>query len=69
MTSSHTDLSYSLADLGYCAFFLSQLSLEELEQFTPYRVSEIQRSVVVGWGEAGTRPLRTPHKVPTSAFA
>jgi ribosome biogenesis GTPase len=48
---------------------MSQLDMDELEALTPFRISEIQRSIVVGWGEAGTRSLRTPHKVPTSAYA
>nr|WP_320144190.1 ribosome small subunit-dependent GTPase A [uncultured Cohaesibacter sp.] len=60
--------SWTLSELGFSGHFMSQLDMEELEQLTPYRISEIQRSIVVGLGEAGTRPLRTPHKIPTSAF-
>ncbi|SNZ20025.1 ribosome small subunit-dependent GTPase A [Cohaesibacter gelatinilyticus] len=59
----------SLNDLGFGPFFMSQLDMIELETLTPFRISEIQRSIVVGLGDGGTRPLRTPHKVPTSAFA
>nr|WP_319391245.1 ribosome small subunit-dependent GTPase A [uncultured Cohaesibacter sp.] len=59
---------WSLADLGFTAHFMSQLDMDELEQLTPYRISEVQRSVVVGIGASDSRPLRTPHKVPTSAY-
>jgi len=58
----------SLSDLGFGSHFTRQLELDELETLTPYRISEIQRSVMIGMGEADTRTLRTPHKVPTSAF-
>ena len=57
-----------LSDLGFSNHFTRQLDLDEVETLTPYRISEIQRSVVVGMGEVDTRTLRTPHKVPTSAF-
>nr|WP_319514877.1 ribosome small subunit-dependent GTPase A [uncultured Cohaesibacter sp.] len=60
--------NWTLSELGFSSHFMSQLDMEELETLTPYRISEIQRSIVVGLGEAGTRSLRTPHKVPTSAF-
>lgn len=59
---------WTLADLGFSNFFMSQIEMDELTTLTPFRISEIQRSIVMGLGEAGTRPLRTPHKVPTSAY-
>ena len=59
---------WTLSDLGFNAHFMSQLDIDELTELTPFRVSEIQRSIVMGMGEAGTRALRTPHKVPTSDF-
>ena len=62
------DKGWSLSDLGFSGHFMSQLDMQELEELTPFRISEIQRSIVVGLGEAGSRSLRTPHKVPTSAF-
>ena len=59
---------WTLIDLGFTSHFMGQLDLDDLEQLTPFRISEIQRSVVIGLGENATLPLRTPHKVPTSAF-
>lgn len=59
---------WTLADLGFSNFFMSQLEMNDLTELTPFRISEIQRSIVVGLGEEGIRPLRTPHKVPTSAY-
>lgn len=59
---------WSLTDLGFSSFFMGQLEMDELTTLTPFRISEIQRSIVMGLGEVGTRPLRTPHKVPTSAY-
>ncbi|WP_316857969.1 ribosome small subunit-dependent GTPase A [uncultured Cohaesibacter sp.] len=58
----------TLSDLGFNSYFMGQLALDELDAYTPFRVSEIQRSIVMGLNEKGTRPLRTPHKVSTSTF-
>ena len=59
---------WTLSDLGFTSHFMSQLDMDELSTLTPFRVTEIQRSIIVGLGETDTRPLRTPHKVPTSDF-
>lgn len=67
-TSGLKQSGWTLAELGFSNFFASQLSMEELGDTIPYRITEIQRSVVIGLGEAGNRPLRTPHKIPTSDF-
>lgn len=69
MTSFQNKSAPSLIDLGFSNHFVSQLDMSELENLTPFRISEVQRSVVIGLGEGGSRPLRTPHKVPTSNFA
>lgn len=61
--------TYSLIDLGFTSHFSSQLDMSELETLTPFRISEVQRSIVMGLSEKGQVPLRTPHKVPTSDFA
>ena len=63
-----TNASWTLSDLGFSTHFMGQLDIEELESLKPFRISEIQRSIVVGLGEQGQRSLRTPHKVPTSAY-
>ena len=60
--------AWTLSALGFSPHFMSQLDMNELADLTPYRITEIQRSIVSGLGEAGTRALRTPHKVPTSSF-
>ncbi len=69
MTSFQNQQPWTLADLGFSNHFVSQLEFSELETLTPFRISEVQRSIVVGMGENDTRPLRTPHKIPTSDFA
>ncbi len=45
--------NYSLAELGFSAHFLSQLSLEELELLIPIRVIEVQRDRLTAIGESG----------------
>ena len=65
--SSSSD-RWALGALGFGTYFMSQLDMTELETATPYRITEVQRTVVVGLGEAGPRNLRTPHKVPTSEY-
>ncbi|SNY90370.1 ribosome biogenesis GTPase [Cohaesibacter sp. ES.047] len=59
---------WTLSELGFTAHFMSQLDINELDTLTPFRITEIQRTIVMGLGESGARPLRTPHKVPTSDF-
>ncbi|PLW76152.1 ribosome small subunit-dependent GTPase A [Cohaesibacter celericrescens] len=63
-----TKTGWTLSTLGFTPYFSNQLDIEDLETLTPYRIFEIQRSIVIGMGENGSRPLRTPHKVPTSNY-
>ncbi|MFT4999923.1 MAG: ribosome biogenesis GTPase [Paracoccaceae bacterium] len=49
----------SLNDLGWSNFFLSQLTVEELDAQLPLRVSEVHRNAVETEGEAGA--LRVPN--------
>lgn len=41
----------SLSQLGWKSFFNQQLSLEDLEQSAPYRVTQVFRNRLVLWGE------------------
>jgi ribosome biogenesis GTPase len=52
--------SPSLSDLGWSARFLSQLSLEELETLTPFRLAEVRRDRALGLGPDGAVPLTYP---------
>jgi ribosome biogenesis GTPase / thiamine phosphate phosphatase len=45
--------SFTLPELGWSAFFLSQLSLEELEETTPVRVTEVHKNAFVTVAEPG----------------
>lgn len=47
------DSDHSLPDLGFSAHFLSQLSLDELEQLRAVRVTEVQRDRITTLGERG----------------
>ena len=59
----------SLTDLGFSNHFMAQLDMDELSDLRPFRISEIQRSILTGLGAGGeSRSLRTPHKVSTSQF-
>lgn len=62
-------MSMTLADLGWSAFFSQQLSLEELETFTPARIVEVQRATLSALSEHGPLSLATPPDTPTSGFA
>jgi ribosome biogenesis GTPase len=52
--------SLSLSDLGWSAFFLSQLSLDDLERLSPLRLTEVHRDRAVGLGPDGSMPLTYP---------
>ena len=52
--------SSSLADLGWSAHFLGQLSLDELEARAPLRLIEVHRDRATGLGPAGAVPLTYP---------
>jgi ribosome biogenesis GTPase / thiamine phosphate phosphatase len=45
--------SFSLHQLGWRPHFSRQLSLQELERFTPARIASVQRSAVTLWSELG----------------
>ena len=44
---------YSLADLGWSSFFISQLSIDELDATRPVRVTEVFRDAVLTLGPDG----------------
>ncbi|MGJ8679762.1 ribosome small subunit-dependent GTPase A [Paraglaciecola sp.] len=48
-----SEKQYSLSQLGWKAFFNQQLSLEELEQSNPYRITQVFRNRLQIWGESG----------------
>ena len=48
-----SDNSFSLAQLGWKVFFNQQLTLENLEQSTPHRVTQVFRNRLVMLGEKG----------------
>jgi ribosome biogenesis GTPase len=52
--------SLSLSDLGWSAFFLRQLSLDDLERLSPLRLMEVHRDRAVGLGPDGSVPLSYP---------
>lgn len=52
-----TTQKYSLSDLGWSAFQLSQLSVEELQDCQPLRVTEIHRNAIDLLGEDGAQRL------------
>src|SRR5688572_18866704 len=43
----------SLSQLGWRAYFSQQLTIEDLERFTPARVVSVQRSGLTLWSEHG----------------
>ncbi len=52
--------SFSLLELGFSAYFLSQMSLEELEDLVPMRVIEVQRDRLTAIGENNCSQLLLP---------
>jgi len=65
MTTSH----YSLADLGFSAHFLSQLSLEELEHLQSVRIVEVHRDRLTAIGEFGQLEIKLTAVNPSGNFA
>ncbi|MGB5836584.1 MAG: ribosome small subunit-dependent GTPase A [Albidovulum sp.] len=61
--------TYTLADLGWSADFLSQLSTEELTDSTPARVSAVHRTHVSALTEAGLVLLTLPPALSTGDLA
>jgi ribosome biogenesis GTPase len=52
--------THDLADLGWSAFFLSQLDLDDIATLTPARIAEIHRDRLVALAADGTRSLVVP---------
>jgi ribosome biogenesis GTPase len=48
---------YTLSDLGWSHFFQQQLSLEDYEKYTPYRVFGVERSILRLIGDIGSVSL------------
>ena len=61
--------SITLADLGWTNFYLSQLDLEELETFTPARISSVQRTTVTALTADGPLDLTLDPGVSTAEMA
>lgn len=53
-------MTLSLADLGWSAHFLSQLSLDEHERLVPLRLAEVHRDRATGLGPSGEVALTYP---------
>ncbi len=51
---------FSLPDLGWSAHFLGQLSVEEIETLTPYRLFDVHRDRATGVGAGGEILLGYP---------
>lgn len=69
---NNDDLSpsgYTLTELGFSSYFLSQLSLDELEQLQPMRVVEVQRDRLIAIGEKHTTDLVAGSSDTIGAFA
>ncbi|MFV2053935.1 ribosome small subunit-dependent GTPase A [Aliiroseovarius sp. YM-037] len=62
-------MSHTLSDLGWSAHFMMQLSVEELETYTPARITSVHRAAVEALTESGPRTLVTPPDLPTSGIA
>ena len=55
-----TSQTPSLSDLGWSAFFLGQLSLDELETLRPLRLTGVERDRATGLGPDGAMTLSYP---------
>lgn len=60
---------YSLAELGFSAHFVSQLSLDEFESLTPMRITEVQRDRLSALGESAQALLHIPSDFSAGDFA
>lgn len=59
----------SLSDLGWSAFFLGQLSLDDLETHAPLRLVAVERDRATGLGPDGPVPLSYPPTLSTGETA
>ena len=62
-------MSYTLQQLGWKPFFQQQISLDELDDFYPARVAEIQRGHITLWSEQGEQTLVREHFKRLAALA
>ena len=62
-------MSHTLSDLGWSAHFMMQLSVEELETYTPARITSVHRAAVDALTESGPHTLVTSPDLPTSDIA
>jgi ribosome biogenesis GTPase len=60
---------HTLASLGWSAFFLSQLDLDEVSIRVPARIAEVHRSRLVGLTATGARSLVLPGQGSTGDYA
>lgn len=69
MTNNNTLNTYTLTELGFSSYFLSQLSLDELENLHPMRVIEVHRSKLNALGEHGLAELSLHTSTSSGDFA
>ena len=50
-------ITLTLSDLGWTAFFQSQIDIDELETVTPLRVTEVHRNAILATGADGPKRL------------
>ena len=62
-------MTYSLTDLGWSAHFMMQLEADDLEQFSPARITQVHRSQLNAEVEAGAVTLTTKGGESTGDFA
>ncbi|MEE9334522.1 MAG: ribosome small subunit-dependent GTPase A [Granulosicoccaceae bacterium] len=61
--------NYSLTDLGFSAYFLSQLGLDELGHLLPMRIVEVQRDRLTALGENGPLEVALTADAPAGNIA
>lgn len=61
--------TYTQSELGFSSYFLSQLSLDELENLSPMRVIEVHRNKLNALGEAGFAELSLDPSTSSGDFA
>ena len=69
MTNKNTPYNYTSAELGFSSYFLSQLSLDELENLHPMRVIEVHRNKLNTIGEHGLAQLSLDASTSCGDFA
>ena len=69
MTNKITPNLYTTTELGFSSYFLSQLSLDELENLHPMRVIEVHRNKLNALGEQGLVALSLDTSTSSGDFA